>query len=266
MQRRAAGIDALVARWRSVQRSPYLFPRDKVVLGDRLLTISGMEAFLQSASFGDRKEKKFHVGLLPRPYTGNLRTARVFILMLNAGLHPGDYFGEEHFPEFRRAVRRNLIQELKGEQFPMFLLNPQFAWHPGFQYWSRKFHDLLEAYMHQHGKSFFEALQFLSQQICVLQLVPYHSRSFRLPTSKYLRLPSTLAIKQFVQTILSKEAHSGRVLLVVARKPREWNVREGKNVVHYRGAATRAAHLSMRSSGGKAIARYLDIRIPNRYD
>ena len=90
----------------------YLFPGDATILGsERIITLSGIDEFLGSSFFGQRMDSKFHVGLLPRPYMGDLRTAGVFVLMLKAGLHPGDYLGEEQFADFRQANPTKLRAE-----------------------------------------------------------------------------------------------------------------------------------------------------------
>jgi hypothetical protein len=154
-----------------------------------------------------------------------------------------------------------LDQDLDGESYPMFLLNPQFAWHPGFKYWTQKFQGHLEAYMNNGRKSYREALAFLSQRVCVLQLVAYHSRMFRFSRRKRQKLPSAQAMRRFVQEELTGEARKGAVLLVVTRKANEWNLPRGKHIVQYHGAATRAAHLSLKTAGGKAIARHLGIPV-----
>jgi hypothetical protein len=51
-----------------------------------------------------------HTGLLPMPFVGSLSRAKVFLLMLNPGLSPTDYFGEFEQPAYRGALRNNLFQ------------------------------------------------------------------------------------------------------------------------------------------------------------
>ena len=45
-----------------------------------------LEQYTHSKAFSDKRDKQFHLGLLPQPYQGHLSTASVFVLMLNPGL------------------------------------------------------------------------------------------------------------------------------------------------------------------------------------
>ena len=115
---KAMTTEQFIAEWRDcpLEEPPYLFPGDRQLLESDegeglLLTCRSFEEYAVSNNFGRRDDKSLHVGLLPLPYLGDLRSASIFILMLNPGLSPGDYFAEQYWPELRRAVMNNLRQE-----------------------------------------------------------------------------------------------------------------------------------------------------------
>lgn len=53
-----------------------------------------MRELISSDHFGADVWSTFHIGLLPMPYMGNLKQARVSLCALNPGLGPHDYVGE----------------------------------------------------------------------------------------------------------------------------------------------------------------------------
>ena len=128
---------------------------DEPVIADRITLYRSFDEFIASPTFGQRRDTSLHVGLLPIPFIGALGEASVFILMLNPGLAPGDYFAER-IPEFRTAHLRNLRQENSHEEFPFFFLAPRFAWHPGFTYWQGKMHDIALALVKKEQISYQE--------------------------------------------------------------------------------------------------------------
>ena len=89
---------------------------------------------LQAKSLDYLQIQAYTRGLLPMPFAGNFEKASIFVIMLNSGLSAGDYFAEQYRPEFWNAHIRNLRQENANDEFPLIFLNPQFAWHPGFEY------------------------------------------------------------------------------------------------------------------------------------
>ncbi len=87
----------LIEAWRqcSTDNPPYYLRTDAVLLAEDLCYLPvSFEEYVQSKHFGQANDTKFHLGLIPLPYVGNLETAKIFLLMLNPGFHPGDYFND----------------------------------------------------------------------------------------------------------------------------------------------------------------------------
>jgi hypothetical protein len=179
--------------------------------------------------------------------------------MLNPGLSPGDYFAEYEVTQFREAHIRNLLQENTNDEFPFLFLDPRFAWHPGFEYWQRKLDDIAQALADQERVSYQKALRHLAQNVACLELMPYHSKSFG--AGQLLKqLPSVKAMREYVTDVLSPKAKNNEVTIVATRGVQYWDLSQHENIVVFRGHEPRAAHLNLKSRGGKAIANQLGLK------
>ena len=108
-----SALHKLIECWRNCDFSepPFILPEDEPVIADRITLYRSFDEYIASKDFGQRGDKRLHVGHRPLPYIGALDKASIFILMLNPGLSPGDYFVEFRVPEFRQYYFRNLKQE-----------------------------------------------------------------------------------------------------------------------------------------------------------
>ena len=213
---------------------------------------------MQHVTFGAKSDKTLHLGLLPVPYTGNLATASVFILLLNPGLMSLNYYVEEK-REVRKALIRDIHQKIKG-RYPFPYLNPQFAWYPGGNYWLRRFDGHVRLIMKKTNMDYSEALAYLSQSVCVLQLVPYHSKGFGLSRKIINGLASSQAIRRFVEAVILPQAQRGKVLLIAARRATDWGINQkAKNIVVYEGSERRAGFISPETRGGKKLIEFLGL-------
>lgn len=250
----------LAAVWRELplDKPPYVLPEDLTALSEdpsRLVTLASFEAYIAEC-LQVHGDSRFHLGLLPQPWFGDLESATVFILMLNPGLNPGDYFSEYRVPSYRAALIDNLRQE-RGREFPLLFMNPELSWHPGARYFRGKLHWLVLALQNEKGMAYRDALAHVGKHVCVLQLVPYHSTVFRLSDTVFSRLQSSRLVKAFVAEMLRRRPE---VLVLVTRKAEKWALPRRRNVVHYEGSETRAAHLSRNSRGGQELVRHFELR------
>lgn len=250
----------LVSGWRNcnLESRPYLFPDDVPhMTSGNFKIFNSFNEYIISKEFGLSSETKLHTGLLPVPYVGNLEKASIIVLMLNPVLSAGDYFAEQQ-PEFRNAQIQNLRQENVSIEYPFVFLNPQFAWHPGFGYWHKKFGAVIEELADQSGTTYQEAMSILAKSLACLELLPYHSKSFG--SGSLLKvLPSVKVIQSFVHEVLIPKAKDGKVIIIATRGVKNWQLPKHKSIITYEGGETRSAHLSPSSRGGKAIANHLSL-------
>lgn len=254
-------LSNLIECWRVCRfdTPPFILPDDESEIPDNMRSLyQSFDEFIVGDKFGQIEDKSLHVGLLPIPYIGNLSGASVFILMLNPGLSPGDYFAEQGNSEFKEAHLRNLRQENGGDEFPFFFLDPLFSWHPGFEYWQGKVYDIALAFMRKEQVTYQDALKRIARNIACLELMPYHSKAFG-AGSLLKRLTSTKLMLEYAQDIVIPKARSGDATVIVTRGARHWDLDSHRNVVVYESSAVRSAHLTLKSPGGKAIAKQLGL-------
>ncbi len=211
---------------------------------------SSHDDYINSEYFGDRTDSKLHLGISPHPYAGNLERAKIFILSLNPGLHPGEYLLETD-PKYVEIHKKNMRQEKMD--YPFYFLNPYLSIHPGYTYWFKKFRDLINEIRDHFGIKWVEAQKRLSGLVTTLELVPYHSQTFGLTDNILTKLESVKVMKQYVNEILIPKAEKKEILIIITRKTRFWNLKESDNVILYRKNETQSASLGRNSRAFKPM-------------
>jgi hypothetical protein len=243
-------------------KPPYIHPRDarcfdasywkgKPSYAQECLDFTG---FIKSPCL-DPDDGDFHFSLLPAPYVGNLAEADVFILLLNPGFSPGDYFGEYERTDFKEALKQNLKQEFSGVQYPFLYLDPRFCWHPGFRWWEAKLRKTLRHVADaQHKGNYLLALKAAPQRIASIELVPYHSRRFA-GGKLEAKLESALSAKAWVRDCLIPRALDGELVIVATYK---WHLKNHRDhVVSLSRFQALAAPLTPTTKGGRLILAQL---------
>jgi len=248
------------AFWREAQwaGAPFVHPQDLPVLEKWPSHLSGdFDTFIRGPLFGDKEDGNLHLGLYPCPVLGNLATARVFILLLNPGLGYTDYLAESFHPGFTARALRVARQDLEGEAFPFYFLDPSLCWHGGFQWWERKLGPLASA-LQPHTGGYLDALRFMANTLASLELVPYHSRIFK-AHNLVKSLPSAQAARDYVRSELLPRALDGEVTLIATRQVDGWGLTAPSSgrFIRYEGGERRGASLSPNTSGGAAILAQL---------
>ena len=258
-------VTKLINFWRKSTLDGPLFahPEDLPVLHQKGSSFiqnipTSFDKFIEDPGFD---EPRLHLRLLPQPYSGNLRTAEIVVLLLNPGLTHSDYWGETRMATFRKRLKGNLWQSFEGVQFPFMWLDPEFCWHGGFIWWERKLREVINTIAREKFDGrYLDAMRDLSSKLVCLELVPYHSFSFGAHKLIY-ELPSVKIMREFVSEQLVPEAKNGELTMIATRQQKAWGLPDGeKHIVIYKGGHTRGASLSPNSEGGKAILRRYGIR------
>ena len=233
----------------------------------RLFNFSRSELIHPNDDIALVRRSQFELSLIPLPVVGDLRRPDVLILMLNPGFDNSDVWWERENPCFRETLKRNLLQDVRDSEYPLFYLDPQFAAHPGADYWygdpsvtstgtkrkQRKLKRLVEAVSRFRGCSLGEARREVAQKIAIVQQVPYHSRAF----GSYDLLRHLYTARKAVQLI---KALLGQKLIIATRAINHWGFSGPVNstdlVVYPKSWAT-SASLSPQSWGGAAILHRL---------
>ena len=211
--------------------------------------------YYSTADFDRPEQKGLHLGLIPQPYCGDLENAEIYILMLNPGLHPTDYYGELEVPAFRKAAIDNLKQT-GNKQYPFVFLNPEFSWHGGYDWWHGKLKGVIAELAKYKNISYAESRQMVSKKIASIELFPYHSKSFA-HHAWIDKLESVRLVKSYVNDYIVPKVKSGNATVIVTRQTKVWGLKNGTNSIVYSAGKARSASLSPNSDGGKAIIKRL---------
>lgn len=255
-------LHELVSAWRSMPLStpPFVLPGDEAILENGLChPYRAYADFISDPEFGRLSPTQFHTGLLPMPYSGDIARAQIYILALNPGFTPRDYYAESMDRSLRQERTCQLKQQNFDDKFPWSPLNPEHLWSS--DYWSRRFRDMAVALAEQRNISFSTAISRISRKIAVLEFVPYHSKSFGVPSRVLEQLRSPQLMFSFVHDYVVPKAKQDRAIIIVTRQVKRWNLPKHKNIITYTPAQARSAHLNLKSPGGKAIAKKLKINI-----
>ena len=260
---------SLLSEWRKWDPKdfPYVLNMDADVLASpswksSVAKYRSWRKAIRDPDFCKPNDKRLHLGLIPVPFIGDMLNASIYVLMLNPGLGPGDYF-EYKVPRLRRALIDNLRQKRRRGVMPFVFLDPRFAWHGGFGYWDRRLKGVMEALAASKGMSLTDARSTLGSKLAVVQLVPYHSAEFN---QKALRqLPSVRLVKDFVRRRVAERVRAQEAIVIVTRQVKIWDqclpedLGEEQGIIRYAPKDARAASLSPKKSGGRAILRQFGV-------
>jgi hypothetical protein len=184
---------------------------------------------------------QFATDLQPLPWNGPLRTARVYVLLINPNLSDDDH-EQELRPDFREA----LLTNLSGNS-PYLYLQQRFADHPG-NVWARRL----------FGPDIGEAQ---APSICVIQLVAYHCADGERAKRAARRLHSSQKVIQFVHDWVLPRAKADEIGLSVARATCEWGFtssdESGSVIVNRSRTECRGAFQTRNTRGGQLLRRFL---------
>lgn len=248
------------ANW-SERNAPFVLKLDEHALlsernSRRIISRGSWDQAYRAADFCAPKDSRLHLGLLPQPFLGDLRRASIYILGLNPGLGPGDYYAEYEVPRFKRALLLNLKQKSSRHSVPFLFLDPQYAWHGGFGWWHAKLAKVISHLAEKTwGVPLAHARARLAGKLASIELVPYHSLNFASYWTRHL--PSVALARNFVHDVVLAKVRRGDAIVVALRRAGDWNLPKHPGIVTYGRKQARAASLSPESKGGKAILRHL---------
>jgi hypothetical protein len=250
----------LIEFWRrwDMAQAPYVHPDDWPILqagdGRHIHRRSlNFEQFVASDRFGDFEDARFHLSLLPAPFAGDLRSADILVFLLNPGFSFSDYYAEFRIEGCKARLQRMIGQDFDGIEFPFIWLDPEYCWHPGFNWWERKLREVIrEVAKRQFGGRYLNALRSISRRLACIELVPYHAPTFK--AHRLIdRLASTTAARAFAARAV-ESAPSGEKTIIVTRQAAQWGITQTlPHVVVYAGGLTRGASMGINTAGGRAI-------------
>ena len=254
--------NTLIDSWKDWDSSnkPYVLGADSAILNTAkneqdIIKYSSYKNYYSNGDFGNPAQEGVHLDLLPQPYCGGLRNAEIYILLLNPGLDPTDYYGEYEVPKYRKSLLDNIAQRGNAD-YPFIFLNPAYSWTGGYRWWHSKLDEIIAQISVHYKISYAGARQLLSKKVASIELFPYHSKSFK--NHAYVKkLESVKLAKEYVNGYVMPRVRDGRAIVIVTRQAKVWDLKKGKGVVVYPPGKARGASLGLASDGGKAIFEHL---------
>jgi hypothetical protein len=247
------------AQWRC-SSPPYVLNADRPVLlsprSQKWVDTATWPRVHRGNTFCAPGNKNLQLGLLPQPFFGDLRKASIYVLLLNPGVGPSDYYGESAVPPYRKALLATLRQQFAPGSISFIFLDPQFSWHGGFGWWHGKFARLIARLAKEWEVPFRDARARLGSRLASIELVPYHSSVFQ--DHGWIRgLHSVALACAFVRDRVIPRVRDGQAIAIVTRHASTWNLPHHSRIIKYSGQQARAAHLTPDSPGGRAILKLL---------
>jgi hypothetical protein len=250
--------DRLLSEWEqwTPRGLPFALDADRETLAqssNALAIFGSWSQAIGAPDFGQPGDTRLHLGLLPQPFIGDLRRASIYVLSLNPGLEPSDYYGEYEIPAYRDALLGTLKQQFYDCRLPFMFLDPRYSWHGGFRWWHGKLAQVLTTFANEAEVSFASARATLAAQLASIELLPYHSSKFSDAGGWLTKLKSVDLAKTFVKTFVLPRVERGEAIAIVLRKVALWELPKIPGVILSEGKHAQGAHLDPGSAGGRAI-------------
>ncbi|MDP3340077.1 hypothetical protein [Frigidibacter sp.] len=134
-----SAANELIEHWQKInlEKGPFRHPNDKPFLDKQCSSWKNCEHAVESYRASDQITKVIY-DIYPAPYSGDIRKAKIFLLMLNPSWAPDDLHHQIESEVYRKAEQAALWQQDLDERFPNHYLNPNFCWSGGYRYWEKK--------------------------------------------------------------------------------------------------------------------------------
>ncbi len=242
-------------------KPPYLLDADAgLIPASRQAVVKSFKDLIKKDDFGI-VDSRFQLGLLPVPFIGDLKKADIFICLVNPGFDSGpDFYAESTRSDFRNVLRRNLKLQVDSDEYPFYPLDPKWYWTGAGRWWHRLLREIIRELMNTRGCSYQSASRILSKRIAALEFVPYHSTdSGYIPPLRHM-LKSSQLVTSYLHERIIPRAERNEALVVITRGRKKWRAPRAKNLVVYESGQARSASLSLKSTGGRKIIRWLSGR------
>lgn len=137
--------------------------------------------------------------LLPVPYLGSPKEAKIVLLCLNPGynrsLDRKAYFEDKYY------YQENFKSLQFSSRVPFYYLNPRFNYSGGYRWWTRLLGSLIKDF----------GLKALSYKLLCLQYLGYHSKTFKRP-------PHIIPSQLFTFDILRKMIKDKKTIIIMRSK------------------------------------------------
>lgn len=210
----------LINFWKNItfQAGTCIAQEDFDILKSHRLLISQQEYIRNSKNVD--AQILLHDNLPAEPFVGDLLNSSVYIITLNPGIGDDEYSNWQDV-ELNKMLQKNLKQQ--ETEYPFYYLNPLLAHTGGAKYWGApkgKFAQCIQELANYTG-DIVSANKLIAQNVCDLELCPYHSKKWGIKPDVIRLLPSVRALIDFVADYIIPDVIAGKKSLIVGRKVNE---------------------------------------------
>lgn len=207
------------------QRNKLVTNLSPQVLKKKYIDLDDLEKNKEFHNDLEVSRRAIHSNMYCKPFTGNPETAKVFFLYGNPGLDLRDYKNEHYDTEFRER----LDNELRFNSTGFLYLNESFKRTNSFDYWNSngRLTTLIYELSRRKPCSLEDARVILSESLCLLQSIGYHSRNT--PYKKLETIPSSIFQRELVHNYLLPKALRKEIFIFSWRATRFWGLESFAN-------------------------------------
>ena len=181
---------------------------------------------------GSSKDTSLHLDLLPQPFIGDIKKAKIIICSLNPGF---DKKNDEDEKNIEEHIKKQFSQDEHPSMF--WLENDENIKNTGGAKWWRKklnqnskkaslVYNIAKNYNNENPEDEIEAVfEWLSKNMAAIELFPYHSKSFK---KSLTNCKSTRIIRDYVHELIKNEENDKK-LICFTRSFNLWG-KDGKSV------------------------------------
>jgi hypothetical protein len=128
-------------------------------------------------------------------------------------------------------------------------------------YWHKKMGGLIQEIKKRNGGSFSKARHYLANRMASIELIPYHSQTFKAKGNFIRDIPSANLAREYVKNTIIPRVKEGKAIVIATRQHKNWGLpKKLSGVIQYDGPGeAQSAHLTPGSKGGKAILNFLKL-------
>ena len=228
-----------ISFWRNTQKQPgtEILAPDYPILNDNDLLISGNAFLAACKKYGFEnvaKDKVYarllHSDLPAEPFVGDLSNARVYMVSLNPGCGKDEYSATNGWAwqTLVNIAENNRKQQFSNNICKFYYMDPVLQNTGGGIYWMKyvkgrkyihyhKLKQMVEKIAETKNISFDDARRYVSDRICDIELCPYHSCKWGIPTKILRQLPSTQQCLEFIKNTVVPSVLTGDKSLILLR-------------------------------------------------
>lgn len=263
-------MNSLIEFWNRFDPKEGFIHKDDMAFFSTYLTKGQADGMFYSYSkrYASENPNTIRMDLLPQPYMGDIENSKIIIVMLNPGVG-GKEVDEHNHPICRKAILDIIRQDFQGslKESRYMYMNREFNCTDGYKYLCSKskeprkgrLRDCIEMIKGSFDGSIDDSIKFMSNNICMIEVFPYHSKEFEGDYELMKDLPSLKAANQFLND--KAQDPSNTIFIVRGKKALRFDKAPKATIFEFTDGEGRGAYFT-KSKHGKELYECLERFLP----